>query len=173
MSFVSAIAVAAGGRVPPLAIVTSTAIAWWSARWPDMANPKSRPGRRLARSAPTLAGLIQWDDGRPDAGHRRNWSHSLLFGLLIAAIGGCLAVFAAGPWWWWIGAMVGMSWMMHILADCLTYQGAAVLYPVSCRVLRPRYGARMQSGGRVERAVVMPIVLALWVLAVVAMVIAR
>jgi len=173
VSYVSAIAVAAGCSVPPLVIVGCTAIAWWSARWPDVANPKSRPGRRLVRWAPTLAELIQWDDGRPDAGHRRNWSHSLLFGLLIAATGGNLSAFAAGPWWWWIGAMVGMSWMMHILADCLTCQGAAVLYPVSLRVLRPRYGARMQSGGCVERAVVVPIVLALWVLAIVVMVVAR
>ena len=167
---VSAVAAAvpvAGGRTQPLVVVAATAMAWATARWPDVTNARSRPGRQLARCAPVLAVAIQGHG----SGHRRGWSHSVFTGMTVAGVGGGLAVQVAGPWWW-IGAVPGLSWTLHVLSDCLTWDGVAALLPVSRRVVRPRYGLRIECGGRAERFVVLPAVLVLWVLAIVVMAVA-
>lgn len=171
VAFVAAIASAAGGRVPTLAVLAATAGAWFTARWPDVTNPRSRPGRRLARHAPWLALAIQ-GDGTGRDNHRQSWSHSVFTGAILAAAGGVLAVFAAGPWWWWMGAVPGTSWILHVMADCLTWEGAEALSPVSSRTVRPRYGRRIECGGWAESHLVLPITLALWAMAIAVMVIA-
>lgn len=166
---VLAIAAAAGETVSPVVVLAAAVVAWATARWPDVTNGRSRPGRRLARCVPELAAVIQ-GSGTGRDGHRRGWSHALATGLVLAGVGGGLAVQMAGPSWWWMGAIPGMSWMLHVLADCLTWDGAAALLPLSRRVVRPRYGRRIECGGRAEQLIVI-IMLVAWMLSVAVLVI--
>lgn len=70
---------------------------------------------------------------------------SAMLAILLGKIAPCLA---------WVGIAVGLSLLVHILGDCLTWQGAPLLAPFVRKNIRPPYGWRFQTGGRFELLIV-------------------
>lgn len=101
-------------------------------------------------------------------------------GTLGAAAAGAIAaglVFELGPvsGWWWLGVPAGFGVLAHIVGDGLTKSAVPLLWPLKIRGCRwfpcgsPRW-LRFRTGGRVERWLVGPLMLAglagsVWVLA--------
>lgn len=130
--------------------IVGTALTIATSRLPDVDHPKSSCGYRVNRLLP---GLPTWLEQK--FGARKSPMHwggvAIVCGLLVSTVASL-----ASPSLWWLGAATGGSWLLHIAGDCLTWQGAPLLAPVSPRMVRPRYGRRFRCGGRFERRFVLP-----------------
>lgn len=131
----------------PVIVAAGTGIVWSAATLPDIDNPDSRPGHQLDQLIP---GLPVWLEQH--AGHRgiTHW------GISAVLLGGILAFLLAAitPVLAWLGVAVGLGWLVHILGDCLTWQGAPLLAPFVDKSIRPPYGWRFKTGGRFELLIV-------------------
>ncbi len=136
-----------------------------------------------------LASLVGWRVGLPGAAVLVGVAVALAtrgilprrtrgsWGSLVAgAVAGGL-VFELGPpsGWWWLGLPAGFGVLAHIVGDGLTKSAVPLLWPARIRGCRwfpcgsPRW-LRFRTGGRVERWLVGPLMLAglagsVWVLA--------
>lgn len=137
-------------QITPAIVGTSLVVG--ISRLPDVDNPDSVPGRNVNKVIP---GLPAWLDRV--FGHRKSPLHwggsAILAGALISVL-----ALQFVPSFWWTGLAVGGSWFLHVAGDCLTWQGAPLLAPVSFHMVRPRYGRRFQCGGRFERRIILPVV---------------
>jgi membrane-bound metal-dependent hydrolase YbcI (DUF457 family) len=129
-------------------IIPTTAgafLAYSVCRLPDVDNPDSRPGKAFPRTSRFLDRTT---------GHR-GVTHWALTALVVGVATGTVPVLVT-PTMWWIGASIGGSWLLHILFDCLTWEGVAMLRPFSRTRIRPRYGHRFECGGKFERKLLLP-----------------
>lgn len=146
---------AATGRIAFFPATVGTLLVIATSRIADVDSPDSAIGSRVPR-------FSRWLDAH--FGHRRSPFH---WGTVPIQIGCllCLASLFTAPSWWWVGLAVGGSWWLHIAADCLTWMGAPLMAPISMRMVRPRYGRRIQCGGLLEREVICFSARALWLVA--------
>ncbi len=99
------------------------------------------------------------------------------WGALLAGVVAGGLVFELGPasGWWWLGLPAGFGMFAHVLGDAATLSRVPMLWPVRIRGCRwypcgsPRW-LRFRTGGRVERWLVGPLMVAglvgsCWVLA--------
>jgi membrane-bound metal-dependent hydrolase YbcI (DUF457 family) len=140
----------ATSSMQPAPLVIGTILVVGASRLPDIDHPKSAPGRRLDQLMPGFPAWLAKTFGK-----RRSPAH---WGTVPVLVGIALVATAqiTIPALWWVGAAIGSSWLLHIIGDCLTWQGAPLFAPFSLRMVRPRYGRRFECGGRFENFVVLP-----------------
>lgn len=134
-------------HIHPAVVVAGTALAWFSAKAPDIDNPDSLPAHQIDKLTP---GLSTWIEQH--AGHRgcTHWGVTALgTGAVFAVIFGAISTML-----WWLGLAIGIGWLAHVLGDCLTWSGAPLMSPFTARPVRPPYGWRIQTNGKCERLVI-------------------
>jgi hypothetical protein len=138
----------ATGHIHPLPATVGTALVVLASRVPDIDHPNSKPGMHVNRLLP---GFPQWL--HDTWGTRRSPFHWGTSAVLVGLVHSLVAV-QIDPRLWWVGLAIGGSWLLHILADCLTWLGAPLFAPVTMHMIRPRYGRRIECGGVVDRQVI-------------------
>ena len=127
----------------PLPLILGSALVALVAGVPDVDNHKSKWGRRHPKTSALLE--RHWE-------HRESPTHWAAPPIILGTLIGYLCHLAY-PTLWWIGAAIGGSWLMHLLADTLTYQGVQLFKPFTNKIIRPRYGHRIQCGGKAETVI--------------------
>lgn len=129
-----------------LPVIGGAFFAYTTARVPDIDNPDSRVGHAFPRTAKALYRL---------SGHR-GITHWALTAVAVGVATGLLP-YLVSPRMWWVGVSVGGSWLLHILCDCLTWDGVVMFAPFSDTRVRPHYRRRIECGGKVENLVLFPV----------------
>jgi membrane-bound metal-dependent hydrolase YbcI (DUF457 family) len=106
------------------------------------------------------------DDRSGDAGTHRALTHTWPFALWVAVSTGAVLAAAGELWWplllrwWWLGLVLGLGCLVHVLGDALTFAGVPVLWPFVSRRRRwrrVRSPLPFRTGGRVEQFVAVPL----------------
>lgn len=168
-----------GGHPGVAPVAAGAAVTALGALLPDFDHPYSLASRAAgpvtwAVSAATRAvsrrvyhaTCTNRDDRDGDAGTHRALTHTWPFALWVGVTTGAALASAGEVWWpplagwWWLGPVLGLGCLVHVLGDALTRSGVPILWPF---VSRGRRWRRLRSplpfrtGGRGEQFVAVPL----------------
>lgn len=112
-----------GHAMSPAQSVGTVAAVGVGSLLPDIDSRRSL----ISQSVPPVTWALSWIV-RSLFGHR-GASHSALFAFGAGLGGSALTSGAFGPSWWWLGALVGVGCLVHLVGDAGTIQGISLWWP--------------------------------------------